>query len=197
MILLTISLLGWAWARFLLDCPLRLRFMILIRCDFCVNGGYKRGRRGKPSRKQSLLQRYLVKFCSNSHEFSMRTSWTCNYYNAKSTINQYLQYFKITEIGSLLTVDRPISLRCLAHRTLCVFLEPFEDTLLVVDMLAFQLYNFLIELELAVADSTEILFLFLDVFVRFVPDPLDFFHLLFGQALLLLIACCHNFNHSK
>lgn len=87
---------------------------------------------------------------------------------------------KITEIRSLLTIDRPICLGSLAYRTLRVFFEPFKDALLVVDMLAFQLNNLLIELELAVTDSTEILFLFLDVAFWLVSDPLDLFHLLFS-----------------
>lgn len=77
-------------------------------------------------------------------------------------------------------IDLPIGLGSLAYRTLRVFLEPFEDALLVVDMLAFQLDNLLIELELAVTDSTEILFLFIGIFIWLVSDPLDFFHLLFS-----------------
>lgn len=90
------------------------------------------------------------------------------------------QYLKITEIGSLLMIDGSIGLRGLAYRTFCVFLEPFEDALFVVDVLAFQLNDLLVGLELAITDSAKVLFLLFDVIIRFVTDPLDFFELLFG-----------------
>lgn len=70
MIWLVIRLLVSAWAHFLLDLALILRFMILIKCDFCANDEYMRGRQGRPTQKPSLLQRYLTKFYSNSPEIS-------------------------------------------------------------------------------------------------------------------------------
>lgn len=41
-------------------------------------------------------------------------------------------------------MDGPISLGSFTNRTLGVFLKPFEDALLVVNMLAFQPSNLLI-----------------------------------------------------
>ena len=63
---------------------------------------------------------------------------------AKAIINQDIKYLKMTEIGSLLMMDRAIGLGSLANRTFGIFFQPFEDAFLMVNMLAFQPDNFLI-----------------------------------------------------